>query len=88
MRGRAQRQAEPMAVPGVSPAAGLCGLAAATHADLLVSSARRALRGRLLRGGTAVGVLRCGACPVAIAPTGYRSRQHRFRTVADREEAT
>ena len=74
-------RAEPMAVPGVSPAAGLCGLAAATHADLLVSSGRRALRGRLLRGGTADGVLRCGACPVAIASTGYRSRQHRFRTV-------
>lgn len=74
-------RAEPMAVPGVSPAAGLCGLAAATHADLVVGSARRALRGRLLRGSTADGVLRCGVCPVAIAPSGYRSRQDWFRTV-------
>ena len=71
-----------MAVPGVSPAAGLCGIAAATHADLVVvGSARRALRGRLLRGSTADGVLRCGVCSVAIAPSGYRSHQHRFRTV-------
>lgn len=74
-------RAEPMAVPGVSTAAGLSGLAAATHADLVVGSARRALRGRLLRGSTADGVLRCRVCSMAIAPSGYRSHQHRFRTV-------
>lgn len=72
----------PMAVPGVSPAEGLCSLAAATHADLVVvGSARRALRGRLLRGSTADGMLRRGVCSVAIAPSGYRSHHHRFRTV-------
>jgi nucleotide-binding universal stress UspA family protein len=67
-------RAEPMAVPGVSPAEGLCSLAAATHTDLVVvGSARRALRGRLLRGSTADGMLRRGVCSVAIAPPGYRS---------------
>jgi nucleotide-binding universal stress UspA family protein len=75
-------RADPMAVPGASPAAGLCGLAAATHADLVVvGSARRALRGRLLRGSTADGMLRRGVCSVAMAPSGYRSHQHGFRTV-------
>jgi nucleotide-binding universal stress UspA family protein len=75
-------RAEPMAVPAVSPAEGLCSLAAATHADLVVvGSARRALRGRLLRGSTADGMLCCGVCSVAIAPSGYGSHQHRFRTV-------
>jgi nucleotide-binding universal stress UspA family protein len=74
-------RAEPMAVPGVSPAEGLCSLAAATHAHLVVGSARRALRGRLLRGSTADGMLCRGVCPVAIAPSGYRSHQHRFRIV-------
>jgi nucleotide-binding universal stress UspA family protein len=69
-----------MAVPGVSLADGLCSLAAATHADLVVGSARRAPRGRLLRGSTADGMLRRGVCSVAIAPSGYRSHQHRFRT--------
>jgi nucleotide-binding universal stress UspA family protein len=70
------------AVPGVSPAEGLCGLAAATHADLVVvGSARRARRGRLLRGSTADGMLRRSACSVATAPSGYRNRHHRFRTV-------
>ncbi len=73
---------EPMAVPGVSPAEGLYSLAAATHADLVVAgSARRALRGRLLRGRTADGRLRRGVCSVAIAPSGYRSHHHRFRAV-------
>jgi nucleotide-binding universal stress UspA family protein len=75
-------RAESTAVPGASPAEGLCNLAAATHADLVVvGSARRALRGRLLRGSTADGLLRRGLCSVAIAPAGYRSRHHRFRTV-------
>ncbi len=64
------------------PAEGLCSLAAATHAELMVAgSARRALRGRLLRGSTADGMLRRGVCSVAIAPSGYRSHHHRFRTV-------
>ena len=75
-------RAEPMAVPVVSAAEGLCGLAAAAHADLVVvGSARRALRGRLLCGSTADGMLRRGVCSVAIAPSGYRSHQRRFRTV-------
>ena len=75
-------RAEPMAVPGVSTAEGLCSLAAAAHADLVVvGSARRALRGRLLRGSTADGMLRRGVCSVAIAPSGYRSHQRRLRTV-------
>lgn len=70
------------AVPGASPAEGLCRLAAAIHADLVVvGSARRALRGRLLRGSMADGMLRCGVCSVAIAPSGYRSHHGRFRTV-------
>ncbi len=74
--------AEPMAVPGVSPAEGLCSLATATHADLVVvGSARKALRGRLLRGSTADGLLRRDICSVAIAPAGYRSQQRRLRTV-------
>lgn len=75
-------RAESVAVPGASPAEGLSSLAAATHADLVVvGSARRALRGRLLRGSTADGMLRRGVCSVAIAPSGYRSRHHRFGTV-------
>jgi nucleotide-binding universal stress UspA family protein len=75
-------RAEPMAVPGVSPAEGLCSLAAATHADLVVvGSARRALRGRLLRGSTADGMLRRSVCSAAIAHSSYRSRRHGFRTV-------
>lgn len=75
-------RAESTAVPGVSPAEGLSSLAAATHADLVVvGSARRALRGRLLRGSTADGMLRRGVCSVAIAPSGYRGHHHRFQTV-------
>jgi nucleotide-binding universal stress UspA family protein len=82
-------KAEPMAVPGVSPAEGLCSLAAAAHADLVVvGSARRALRGRLLRGSTADGVLSRGVCSVAIAPSGYRSHQRRFRTIGVIFDAT
>jgi nucleotide-binding universal stress UspA family protein len=75
-------RAESTAVPGRSPAEGLCSLAAATHADLVVvGSARRAVRGRLLRGSTADGMLRRDVSSVAIAPSGYRSHHHRFRTV-------
>jgi nucleotide-binding universal stress UspA family protein len=74
-------RAESTAVPGVSPAEGLCSLAAVTHADVVVGSARRALRGRLLRGSTADGMLRRGVCPVAIAAAGYRGHHHRFQTV-------
>lgn len=75
-------RAESTAVPGVSPAEGLCSLAAVTHADVVVvGSARRALRGLLLRGSTADGMLRRGVCPVAIAPAGYRGHHHRFQTV-------
>lgn len=74
--------AESTAVPGVSPAGGLCSLAAATHADLLVvGSARRALRGRLWHGSTADGMLRRGVCSVPIAPSGCRRPQRRLRTV-------
>lgn len=82
--------AESTAVPGASPAEGLCRLAAAIHADLLaaaihanlevVGSARRALRGRLLRGSTADGMPRRGVRSVAIAPSGYSSRHGRFQT--------
>ena len=75
-------RAAPTAVPGVSPAEGVCSLATVTHADVVVvGSARHALRGRLLRGSTADRMLRRGVCSVAIAPTGYRGRHHRFRTV-------
>ena len=74
-------RAESTAVPGASPAEGLCNLAAATHADLVVGLARRALRGRLLRGSTADGLLPRGVCSVAIAPSGYRCRHHPFRTI-------
>lgn len=81
VRGRAQRQGRAHGSARSVPGCGSLRPCSGYHADLLVGSARRALRGRLLRGGTADGVLRCGACPVAIASTGYRSRQHRFRTV-------
>ncbi len=74
--------AEPMVVPATSPAEGLGYLAAAVDADVVVvGSARRALRGRLLGGSTADGVLRRGFCSVAIAPSGYRARPRRLRTV-------
>ncbi|MHB1572312.1 MAG: universal stress protein [Solirubrobacteraceae bacterium] len=77
-----RRGAEPMVVPATSPAEGLGYLVAAADADLVVvGSARRALRGRLLRGSTADGVLRRGFCSVAIAPSGYRARPRQLRTV-------
>ncbi len=74
--------AERMVVPAASPAEGLGHLVAAADADVVVvGSARRALRGRLLRGSTADGLLRRGIDSVAIAPSGYRSRPGQVRTV-------
>ncbi len=61
-------RAESVVVPGASPAEGLSSLAAATHADLVVGLARRALRGRLLRGSTADGTLPAGATLQTAAP--------------------
>jgi nucleotide-binding universal stress UspA family protein len=75
-------RAERMAVPAGSAAEGLGHLAATEHADLVVvGSARGALPGRLLRGSTADRLLSRAVCSVAIAPSGYRRRSRRLRTI-------
>jgi hypothetical protein len=66
-------RAEPMTLPGVSPAGGLCSLAAVTHADLVVAGSawwHRACR-----------------CPVLVLSESQEVALDRAPR-ADREDAT
>ena len=73
---------EPTGLWASSAAAGLHRLADALSADLVVSgSSHRGEIGRLLIGSTAARLLNGASCPVAAAPRGFATREHRVPRV-------
>jgi nucleotide-binding universal stress UspA family protein len=75
--------AEPLTMPGSSPACGLCQLAESLQAGVIVvGSSHRGRFGRAIAGSVAQRLVQTASCAVAIAPRGFAEAEHELRVIA------